>query len=228
MDKYQIKLTKREVIATGTMAFYFEKPVKFDFIAGQHVVLELINPPGVYDDGNRRVFCFASALYEKDLVFATRMRDTAFKWVLKTMPLGTELTMTGPYGSFVLHEDALRPAIFLVGGIGITPIRSMLLQAALEKSPREFYLFYSNRRTAEAAFLDELKSLALSHYKFIPIMSDAEGYIDQTKLSQRLGNMIGPIYYVVGPPGFVLAMCGMLNEMGINPDDIKTDQFSGY
>ena len=228
MAIYKIKLINRKEIARDTMAFYFEKPKNLSFVAGQHAVLELPNPPETDDKGSKRVFCFASAPCEKDLMFATRMRDTAFKRVLKTMPLGGEVIVNGPYGSFVLHEDAALPAVFLVGWIGITPIRSMLLEAAQENSSREFYLFYSNRKPEEAAFIDELKDRALSHYKFIPIMSDAEGYIDQAKLVKHLNNPIGPIYYVVGPPEFVLAMRGILNEMGINPDDIKTDQFFGY
>jgi len=228
VNTYHTRLKKRAIIAESTMAFYFEKPANFTFVAGQHTVLELINPPETDGEGNKRIFCFASAPCEKDLMFATRMRDTAFKRVLRTMPISIEIEMDGPYGSFVLHEDASTPAVFLAGGIGITPIRSMLVQAACENSPREFYLFYSNRKPQEAAFLDELKNLALAHYKLIPIMSDAEGYIDKTKLVKHLDNLIGPIYHVVGPPGFVLAMRGMLNEAGIAPGAVKIDQFSGY
>ena len=84
------------------------------------------------------------------------MSDTAFKRVLKTMPLGTEVRIVGPFGSLILHQNADRPAVFLAGGIGITPFRSMLLQATEQKLPYHLILFYSNRRPEDAAFLEEL------------------------------------------------------------------------
>lgn len=65
------------------MAFYFEKPSGFEFIAGQHIVMNHINPPETDAEGDTRVLCIASAPYEKDLIFAMRMRDTAFKRGLK-------------------------------------------------------------------------------------------------------------------------------------------------
>lgn len=228
MIEYRVKLKKREEIAARAMVFYFARPRGFDFIAGQHITVGLINPPETDDEGDKRTFCLASAPYEKDLMIAMRMRDTAFKRVLKAMPLGTEVEITDARGSFVLHEDASKPAVFLAGGIGITPVRSMLLQAAHDNLKHRFYLFYSNRRGEEAAFFDELENLALPHYEFIPVMSEAEGYISKEKLDKNLDDLMGNIYYVVGPPGFVFSMRGMLNEAGIAPKSIKTDQFAGY
>lgn len=166
------------------------------------------------------------------------MRDTAFKRALKILPIGSEIQMEGPYGLFVLHEDSTRPAVFLAGGIGITPIRSMLVHATHEKVAHKFYLFYSNRRPEDTAFFAELKNLALANYKFIPTMSDVDQsgalwdgetcYIDKKILERYLGTLEGPIYYIVGPTGFVLAMRGMLCEAGISTAYIKTDQFLGY
>jgi len=103
--KYRSMLKKREEVAEGTMAFYFEKSEGFEFVAGQHIVMTHINPPETDAEGDRRVFCMASAPHEADLIFAMRMRDTAFKRVLATMPIGTEVEIDGPYGSFVLHDD---------------------------------------------------------------------------------------------------------------------------
>jgi ferredoxin-NADP reductase len=89
----------------------------------------LINPSETDAEGNTRGFSLASAPYEDDLMLATRMRDTAFKRVLKTMALGAELTLDAPYGSFTLHNNAAIPAVFVTGGIGVTPVRSIVLQA---------------------------------------------------------------------------------------------------
>jgi len=78
---------------------------------------------------------------------ATRMRDTAFKRVLKTMPLGTELTLDAPYGSFTLHNNAAIPAVFVTGGIGVTPVRSIVLQAIHDQVARRIIVIANGRRT---------------------------------------------------------------------------------
>ena len=139
MPIYKVKLKAREEIAAGTMAFHFEKPEGFVYKAGQFADYTLINPPETDAEGNTRGFSLASAPYEDDLMSATRMRDTAFKRVLKTMPLGTELTLDAPYGSFTLHNNAAIPAVFVTGGIGVTPVRSIVLQAIHDQVAHRIY-----------------------------------------------------------------------------------------
>src|ERR1043165_5212195 len=113
MPIYKTTLQKKEEVADGTMAFHFEKPGGFVFKAGQFGDFTLINPVETDTEGNTRGFSLASAPYEDSLMFATRMRDTAFKRVLKTIEPRMELTLDAPYGSFTLHNDASRPAVFL-------------------------------------------------------------------------------------------------------------------
>ena len=97
-----VRLIGREEVADGTMAFHFEKPAGFLFKAGQFADFTLIDPPETDAEGNIRGFSLASAPYEKDLEIATRMRDTAFKRVMKRLPYGTQLKLDAPYGSFTL------------------------------------------------------------------------------------------------------------------------------
>src|SRR5215831_13138347 len=141
MTAHMLKLKQREEVAEGTIAFHMEKPEGFQFKTGQFITVTLIDPPENDAEGNTRSFSIASAPFEEDLVFATRMRDTAFKRVLRRLELGREIRISGPFGSFTLHTDASRPAVFLVGGIGITPFRSMILQAAKDKLAHKLYLF---------------------------------------------------------------------------------------
>ncbi len=124
MAIYKVKLKSKREIAEGTMAFYFEKPEGFVYKAGQSADCTLINPAETDAEGNTRALSLASAPYEDDLMFATRMRDTAFKRILKTMEPGTELTLDAPHGSFTLHNNVSIPAVFLTGGIGVTPVRA--------------------------------------------------------------------------------------------------------
>ena len=234
------KLRRREEVAERTMAFYFDKPAGFQFKAGQSVDLTLIDPPESDSEGNTRTFSIASAPQDSELMVATRMRDSAFKRVLALLPIGSPMQVDGPMGSFTLHQNAAKPAVFLTGGIGITPFLSMARQAVAEKLPRSLYLFYSNRRPEDAAFLEDIQNLAdaSSTFHFIPTMTKMArssqawhgptGFIDREMLVGQLSNLHGPIYYLAGPPGMVAAMRQMLSSAGVDEDDIRTEEFAGY
>jgi ferredoxin-NADP reductase len=158
-------LIRREAIAEGTMAFHFAKAPDFEFRAGQAMDITLLDPPETDAEGNTRAFSIASAPFDKDLMIATRMRDSAFKRVLRKAELGLNVKIEGPSGSLVLHRKAEKPAVFLAGGIGITPFLSIIRQAAHEKAPHRLYLFYSNRRPEDAPFLDVLADAARQNPK---------------------------------------------------------------
>ena len=240
MPVYQSKLKAREEVAEGTMAFHFEKPAGFDFQGGQSVDMTLLNPPETDEEGNIRTFSIVSAPFESELVFATRMRDTAFKRSLKKIPLGTELKIDGPMGSFTLHKNSKKPAAFLAGGIGITPFMSVVAQAAHDRLPHQLYLFYSNHRPEDAPFLDFLRRLEKDNasFHFIPTMTEMEkskrpwegerGFIDRAMLIKYLTDLNGPIYYLAGPPPMVAAMRKLLIDTKVDEDDIRTEEFAGY
>jgi ferredoxin-NADP reductase len=176
MGIYIAKLTDHRQVAEGTMAYYFDKPGGFDFAGGQSIDLTLIDSPETDAEGNTRAFSLASAPHEPFLMVATRQRDTAFKRVLKTMPLGTEVNFEGPFGSMTLHRKTARPAIILAGGIGITPFRSMLCQATKANTGHRLFLFYSNRSPEDAAFLAEMQELDRQHQNLtlVATMTNAE------------------------------------------------------
>ncbi|MCI0417201.1 FAD-dependent oxidoreductase [bacterium] len=239
MATFNLSLRDRKKIAENTFAFYFEKPGSFQFKAGQFVGLTLIDPAQTDEKGNRRNFTIASAPYEEDLMIATRIRDTAFKRNLKVMPINKEVKLQGPFGNLTLAAVG-GPAVFLTGGIGITPFRSMSLQAAHEHLPNSLHLFYSNRRPEDAAFLKEMQNLEglNPNYKFIATMTDMEksaniwhgetGYINQNMLEKFLSDLTAPIYYIAGPPAMVAAMLQLLKKSGVDEQRIRTEEFSGY
>ena len=110
MATFETQLVRRELVAEGTMAFYFEKPSTFRHQAGQSLTMTLINPPETDEEGDTRTFTVASAPHEPHLMIATRMRDTAFKRVIGSTRLGMVVRIDGPDGVMVLHNDAARPA----------------------------------------------------------------------------------------------------------------------
>lgn len=240
MASFTSKLTKRETLAEGTMGFYLTKPADFQFKAGQYMDITLVNPPQTDAEGNIRSLSIASAPEADHLLFATRMRDTAFKRFLRSAPMDTEIQMEGPMGSFTLHNNPAKPAVFLAGGIGITPFSSIIRHAAKAKLPHRLSLFYSNRRPEDAAFMDVLAQLEKQNpnYKFIPSMSEMAksgrpwkgetGFIDREMLERHLPALQGPIFYIAGPPAMVTAMRQMLAGAGVDEDDIRTEEFAGY
>ena len=94
MSSYKTQLRSRETVAEGTKAFTFAKPDSFVHLPGQALTLTLINPPETDSEGNARMFTIASAPHEPELMIATRMRNTAFKRVLRDLPLGTDLLLS--------------------------------------------------------------------------------------------------------------------------------------
>ena len=237
---YGPRLLSRVEVAEGTMAFRFEKPLQFDFSPGQSADLTLSNPPETDAEGNTRTFSIASPPFENQLMFATRMRDTAFKRSLKKITLGTEVRIDSPMGSFTLHKDSAKPAVFLAGGIGITPFLSIVRQADHDQLPHKLHLFCSNRRPEDSPFLDTLQMLEKSNpnFQLVCTMTDMPqskrewkgetGLINQEMLSRLLTNLQGPIYYIAGPPAMVAGMRKMLVGAGIDEDDIRTEDFAGY
>ena len=240
MADQKSKLIRREEVAEGTMAFHFAKPSGFAFKAGQSADVTLIDPPDRDAEGNTRTFSIASPPFENELVFTTRMRDTAFKRSLKNVPLATEVKIGSAAGSFTLHKNSAKPVVFLAGGIGITPFLSMVRQADHDRLPHKLYLFYSNRRPEDAAFLDTLQTLEMTNPNFRLICTMTEMsksnkewkgetvLIDKEMLSRHLAVLQGPIYYIAGPPTMVAAMRQTLVGAGVDDDDVRAEEFAGY
>lgn len=240
MSVYEIELIRYEEVAEGTMAFYFKKPEGFSFKAGQFADFTLINPKETDEEGNTRAFSLANPPHSDEIMITTRMRDSAFKRSLKLLPLGSIVQMNAPHGGFTLHNNSDIPAVFLIGGIGITPIRSMLLQALNDKLPHSLTLFYSNRRPEDAAFVDEMSVLESENpnYTFVGTMTDMRnskqnwegesGYINGDLIKEYIHDIDKPIYYMAGPANMVTAMRNTLNDLGVNDDNIRTEEFSGY
>lgn len=240
METYRIKLRQSRKVADHTMAFHFDKPKGFQFRPGQSVDLTLIDPVETDAAGSTRTFTLASAPFEDELTVATRMRDSAFKRTLARLSPGEEVLLEGPMGSFTLHANASKPAVFLAGGIGITPFLSICKHAAHERMPHRIFLFYSNHRPEDAAFLDSLAELERANPRFqlIATMTDMDqssrswsgetGFIDAAMLRKRLPSFQGPIYFIAGPPEMVEAMRRMLIDAGVDEDDVRTEEFAGY
>jgi len=240
MAEYEMTLVDRQRIARDTMAFWFDtNDASFEFRAGQHADFVFSGSRTGIENDNSRTFSLANSPHDnRPVMIAMRMRKTAFKTALKSAALGTKFIVSRPRGSFTLHRDISRPAVFLAGGIGITPIRSILQWVIQEHLPHRLYLFYSNRDADDAAFLEEFENMAARNSKFtlIPTMTGhrtiawpyEKGYINREMLARYLLGLKGPVYYIAGPSGMVTAMTDVLNASGVSEDDVKSEEFGDY
>lgn len=237
---WRITLLKSEEVALGTMAFHFAKPANFTFTPGQFVDLTLIDQQDVDDLGPSRTLTIASAPFENELMFVMRMRDSAFKRILRIMRPGTAVRIDMPAGTFTLPGKVADKNIFIAGGVGIAPFLSILRQAGHEAARYQIDLFYSNRRPEDAPFLTELDAMAQTNpnLRFIPTMTqittsqrrwDGETrYIRKDMIVSYIGELRGPLYYLAGPPTMVESMRQKLRDAGVDANDILTDEFTGY
>ncbi|MDO8648108.1 MAG: FAD-dependent oxidoreductase [Candidatus Diapherotrites archaeon] len=242
MTDFLFSLKERKLIAEETMAFIIDTSGnEYSFKAGQYADFTLENPSQTDSEGNTRAFSIASPPQSKGtIMFATRMRSTAFKNELKKMPLGAKIKVSQAMGSFTLHSDSSRPAVFLSGGIGITPVRSIIETATLEKKPHKIFLFYSNRTPAATAFLPDLENWQKQNknFKMFATITDIEdskwkylkGRIDFAMLEKNVPKLkeSNPIFYISGPPAMVAGLQKLLTDNGINEDNIRAEEFAGY
>jgi len=240
MPIYHFPLKKREEVAEDTMSFHFDTSgTDFKFKAGQNCDFTLEDPPYTDAEGTTRPFSLSSSPNLKDeIVITTRMRETAFKKSLKEMPLGAPVKVEGPMGSFTLHKDAMKPAVMLAGGIGITPLKSIIEFATEENLPHRIILFYSNRTPEATAFLKEFEELKKRNpnFDFVATVTEGEfpewpyahGRIDEEMLKKHVPEISKAVFYSAGPPQMVSAMIALATKLGADPDLIKTEEFSGY
>jgi ferredoxin-NADP reductase len=243
MPRFPSKLIDGFEVAEGTMAFAFARPAGFDFTAGQFLTITLPDPAYNDEKGNRRTFSIASPPQDTGrLLIATRMTGSALKRSLAEAPLGTPVSLFGPSGCFTLHENPAVPAVFVAGGIGITPFRSILHDAASRRLPpaEAITQVYSNRTPEGAAFYAELLELAgrLSCLRFLPTMTqaDASGLpwtgerrkVSAEFLRDVIGDVTAPIFYIAGPPGLVAAVSKVVIEAGADAAHVRSEEFEGY
>ncbi len=235
-------MTKKEAIAEGTAAFYFAVPKGFSYKAGQFVDLTLLSPADMSEADRTEQFSLAGSPREPELMIATRLRDTPFKRALAALPVGGEVILGGPSGSFTLRPESDRPIVALGGGIGITPIRAIVVDAMARRLPHDITVFYASRRPEDAPFMDELAALAAraraGTFRFIPTMtqmersgrpwSGARGYINAALIEKYVDLRQNPLFYIAGPLRLTVAMMELLEAMGVPAQDILTEEFTGY
>lgn len=236
--KYNLVLKQKGEIAPTIWAFLFEPLRPFPFIAGQF--LEWSLPHKDADSrGTRRFFTIASSPTEKEILLTVKIpeKPSSFKSALKDLPVGESLYATSLEGDFTEPKEKDKNYIFIAGGIGITPFRSIIKHLLDTNTQIPITLFYSAHSPEEFVFKDIFdkaeKEIGL---KIVYALSQNPpqnwqgeiGHIDEAMIKRHVSNEKQARYYISGPQPMVLVMEKILGRMGIKKSHLRKDYFPGY
>lgn len=222
----RLRITERREEARDCLSLFFEKPHGFTYQPGDWMDIRFPTPE--FPVG--KTYSFASAPTEPDLRITFKKGVSPFKQRLEGAQLGETMLIT-QYGSNGFVFDRRYPAVFIAGGVGITPFRSMLKELVDTGSRARIEMVYQNR-TADFPFRAELDAWVracptfTTHY----LASESAGRLTRASLRRLLPGIANrqPKTYVAGPPGMVDRTVALLRALGVGEEDINTDHFTGY
>lgn len=235
----RVKLVERRQETPDVITFVFDLDgQRYPYRAGQFAFFELDELAADDPRGKRRHFTISSSPTEHGIVqFTTKLRGFGFKETLQSAPLGLEVTLEDARGRYSLPEDPRTPIVFLGGGVGVTPFRSMLRYTTDENLPYQITMLYSAPSPEHLVFRREFQALPQEnpHLEIILTVSDADdswqgerGRIDAAKIQKYARDIPNAIFYSCGPPPMVQAMEELCKSIGISEDRIRIERFSGY
>jgi ferredoxin-NADP reductase len=220
-----LTLIEKAHLVDNVWAFRFKPEGPFDWTAGQYVRVDLPheNPD---TEGTKRWFTNSAAPFEGIMQITTRVTETTFKQALSKLEPGDELQLIeDPEGDFVWQDSEL-PIVFVAGGIGITPFRSILKQRVHDGQPLDVTLVYGSR-TTDVPFKDELEQWQSAnpglHVHYIvgaPLTAEA--------IAEVVPDLNQSLVYVSGPEPMVQALSSDLAKHGLPAEQLETDEFPNY
>lgn len=224
----KFKLVNSEPVKTDVTSFIFEPEQSVNWKPGQYFHYVLPHP-NADDRGTERWFTCSAAPSEGHVTISTRLttdQGSSFKRALQQLRPGDTIEADGPEGDFTV-EDFSRNYIFVAGGIGITPFRSILVEARHQGQQVKATLMYANR-TSEIPFSEELEQIATDMPSLKIEYVVQPDRIDGNLLKKHIEAAENPIVYVSGPEPMVKSFAEQLAELGLSKENIKTDDFPGY
>ncbi len=233
-----IKISLSETIKrTDTVqSFRFLSQKKIDFIAGQF--LQIFFDEASWDNKELNKYLSFSSSPTKEYIEVTkRLGESNFSQRLRNLKPSDAVLIRAPLGNCIFKEEYKKTG-FLIGGIGITPVISIIEYIKDKEINTDVCLLYSNRSEEEIAFRKELdnwqginKNIRV-HY-FVSDQPPKEkniafSRIDRLNVEKHMPDLKERIIFIFGPPKMVEAMKGLCLELGMNPDTIKTEMFIGY
>jgi len=205
------------------------RPDGYRYAAGQWFRLELETASGA----EAKTFSHASAPSDEWLEMATRQTGSPFKRALAGLRSGDKVTLMGPGGRLRLPGEQPRTLAFLVGGVGITPVRSMLRKAiASGETFTDTVVFYGDRDERCMTYLPELQAMADAGIRVVPVLEQppstwtgATGFITAELIARHVDLSDGRPVVVTGPPVMVDAMSEVLDTLEVAQDRRVVERF---
>ncbi len=210
----------------------FEKPSGFNYLAGQYIFVTLGNGP----DQMTKHFTLSSSPTEGFLEITKRLTGHPFANALASLNSGDKVSMMGAYGDFTFQGEYDKVGM-LSGGIGITPLRSMIKYSIDKKLNTNVILLYSNSLESDIAFKDELEAIQRENpnVKVIetitrpgPDWKGVSGRINAEMVKKFMPDYLERTFYTSGPQKMVDAMVSLMRELGVSEEQIKQEYFPGY
>ncbi len=238
--KMFLTFKEKNKVAENTFEYIFRSNQTLHYKPGQY--LEWTLPHKKADiRGNRRYFTIASAPTEKHLRLGIRIEEKAssFKNKLKEFTEKDIIVASQLTGDFIMPQDKQKKLVFIAGGIGITPFRSMIKYLIDTKEPRSIVLFYANKTENEIAYRDVFDQAQQEiGLKSVYVLSDKEhipagwtgkvGRIDEKMLTEEVPDFKERTFYLSGPIAMVEAYKRLLGKLGVGQNQIVTDYFPGF
>jgi ferredoxin-NADP reductase/Na+-translocating ferredoxin:NAD+ oxidoreductase RnfD subunit len=218
--------------------FVFEGgPTKFK--PGQY--MEFTLPHHKTDSrGARRYFTLASSPTEKHLHLGVKFypEGSTFKKAMTGIKRGTPMAASGLGGDFTLPKDKSKKLVFIAGGIGITPFRSMVKYMLDSDDRRNFVMLYSEKTRGELAYADVFNEaqgqtgMRIVYTLTSPNGSEPAGFrtgkINGQMVAREIPDYLERTFYISGPHNMVVAVRRELEDLGVPERQIKVDFFPGY
>jgi ferredoxin-NADP reductase len=203
------------------------------FQPGQYLDIRLPHPKNSQLKGKWNGFSITSSPLREECVEITVSRRGPFSQELYDLPVGASLEIRGPGGTFIYDPLRGGEPVFIAGGIGITPIMSMLRYLNDLQFPVDALLIYSCRSFEEIIFHPELLSMESRNEGFEALFtltrSSPPGWrgetrrVDQALLEERIPDPQARSYYICGPQEMMLMLNYYLRNMGVKKGNIVTE-----
>ena len=224
-------------LTTDSASFRFTRPPEYSFEAGQSYSITIPSPQGPLEHR----FSHADSPTEPFTELTTRLTGSAFKDALQALPVGGEATFRGPAGRFVFRYQEPRIA-FLTGGVGITPVRSILryladTQGSGRAPGQQLVLLYGCMTEQGILYRQELDEFSrlLPAFRVVYVITEPagdyvgrRGFITAALVAEELQQPRDWTYYIVGPPPMIAAMEGVTAELGVPDTQTVRESFAGY
>lgn len=236
------KLSIKEIVqlAPGTYELIFYPNKKVNFVPGQFMEWTL-GHDNVDNRGNRRYFTIASSPTEESVRLGVKFnqdRSSSYKTALLNPSVRKKVVATSLQGDFVLPKNLSKKLVFIAGGIGITPFRSMVKYMLDKSENRSIVMFYVNKHEDDIVYRDVFEKATSLGLKIVYVLTDLErapkvwhgklGHLDQKMLEEEVPDFKERTFYISGPNSMVDSFTKQLSSIGVRGDQVVTDYFPGY